>query len=108
MSSRGDVVLVTGGSSGIGKRLARDLLIRGDTVVIVSHDESRLYEAEQDLRAISSRVRAIRCDVRDAEDVQQAVHQTLAEFGRIDVLVNNAGYAVYRTFEESSTEEVLD
>jgi len=96
------IILITGGSSGIGKKLAHDLLRRGETVVIISHDQSRLATAEQELRAVSPRVRAILCDIRNTEDVQRAVAQILEEFGRIDVLVNNAGYAVYRSFEESS------
>jgi short-subunit dehydrogenase len=108
LMSSGAIVLITGGSSGIGKRLAWDLLDRGDNVVIVSHDESRLRHAEQELRTISPHVRAMRCDVRSVEDVQRAVDLTHAEFGRIDVLVNNAGYAVYRPFAESSVDEVLD
>jgi short-subunit dehydrogenase len=102
------IILITGGSSGIEKKLAHDLLRRGETVVIISHDQSRLATAERELRAVSPRVRAIPCDIRNTEDVQRAVAQILEEFGRIDVLVNNAGYAVYRSFEESSIDEVLD
>ena len=102
------IILITGGSSGIGKKLAHDLLRRGETVVIISHDQSRLATAERELRAVSPRVRAIPCDIRNTEDVQRAVAQILEEFGRLDVLVNNAGYAVYRAFEESSIDEVLD
>jgi short-subunit dehydrogenase len=101
-------VLITGGSSGIGKQLAADMIAAGDTVAIVAHQEPQLRAAERELAQIGPHVRAILCDVRRDEDVKRAVDGMLAEFGRIDVLVNNAGYAVYRAFEQSSTDEVLD
>jgi short-subunit dehydrogenase len=108
VSPVGRVVLITGGSSGIGKQLAADMVAAGDTVVIVAHEEPKLRAAERDLARSGPHVRAILCDVRRDEDVTRTVNAVLAEFGRIDVLVNNAGYAVYRAFEQSSTDEVLD
>jgi hypothetical protein len=108
MTSERSIVLITGGSSGIGKQLAGDLLRRGDSVIIVGRDQRRLDAAEKELRTISPHVAAMRCDVRQTDDVEAVVGKAVATFGHIDVLVNNAGYAVYRAFEESSTDEVVD
>lgn len=101
-------VLITGGSSGIGKQIASDLLKRGDQVIIVSADHERLFKAEAELKKISSNVKAFKCDITLGDEVQATVQQIIAEFGHIDILINNAGYAVYRTFEESNLEEILN
>ncbi|MEI6349758.1 MAG: SDR family NAD(P)-dependent oxidoreductase [Verrucomicrobiota bacterium] len=101
------IVVITGGSSGIGKQLAADLLRRGDVVGILSHDRNRLLAAEEELRSISKNIVAVVCDVTKQEEIDAAFNHFFNRFGRIDVLVNNAGWATYRTFEESSLEELL-
>ncbi len=105
---RDRVVVITGGSSGIGKQTARRLLERGATVVIASHDASRLEQARADLHGVSSTVEAVAFDVRKSDDVERAVQQILDRHGRVDILINNAGYAVYRPFEESDLAEIVD
>jgi short-subunit dehydrogenase len=97
------VVVITGGSSGIGKQVARDLLYRRAQVVISSDIPDNLTAAKTELG-----VDARECDVRDAAQVRHLADYVLERYGRIDILINNAGYAVYRPFEESSLEEVLD
>jgi short-subunit dehydrogenase len=101
------VVVITGGSSGIGKQLAADLLRRGDVVGILAHDPVVLFAAEKELSAISPDILALLCDVTEEDDVVSAFQQFLERFGHIDVLVNNAGWATYRTFEETSLDELL-
>jgi short-subunit dehydrogenase len=107
-SFNGKIVVITGGSSGIGKQLAKDLLCLGACVIICSNDEEGLMKAASDLKVFGKEVNSFYCDVRDESQVHQLSEFVLNLYGGIDILVNNAGYAVYRSFEESSLEEVLD
>ena len=99
-------VVITGGSSGIGKQVAQDLLHAGAQVAIVADNPARLSEAETELRKISPSVWAHVCDVARLDDVRRMVGACEERFGAPDVLINNAGYAVYRTFEQMSSEEI--
>jgi short-subunit dehydrogenase len=99
-------VLITGGSSGIGKRLAADFLRRGACVTIVSNDTAKLERAHAELAGISRSVCALECDVAELAEVRRMAGEYLRRFGPPDVLVNNAGFAVYRLFEEMSAEEI--
>jgi hypothetical protein len=104
----GKVVVVTGGTRGIGKQLAKDLLGLGAQVIICSSQPLNVEQAHAELKQIASRIDALVCDVRDTEQVNRLANHVLTRYGCIDILINNAGYAVYRPFEESSIEEVLD
>jgi short-subunit dehydrogenase len=108
MSFSSQVIVITGGSSGIGKQLAHDFLTRGAQVVIVSDDTAKLDRAYRELQAVSSGIEAVACDVRNQPQVQSMVNSVLSRYGHVDILINNAGYAVYRPFEESTVEEVTD
>lgn len=99
-------VLITGGSSGIGKHLGGVYLSRGDTVLLMADDPVRLESARLELSKISPHVSAVACDVADGRAVARMAEGVLSDFGCPDVLVNNAGYAVYRTFEQSSRTEI--
>lgn len=105
---RDRVVVITGGSSGIGKQTARRLLERGAIVVITSHDANRLEQARAELLGVSSKVDAIAFDVRKGDEGDRAIRHILDRHQRIDILINNAGYAVYRPFEESEVAEIVD
>ena len=87
----GEVVVVTGGSRGLGFEIAQAFGTAGATVVITARREQWLHEAEQQLQAQGIKVFAVICDVADASAVENVVQQTLANCGDIDVLVNNAG-----------------
>ena len=100
------VLLITGGSSGIGKQLAADLLASGATVIIVSERCDRLAQATAELSKISPKVHGIRCDVGDSDSVRQMKDQVLSKYGCPDILINNAGFATYRTFESSNIDEI--
>lgn len=104
----GKIVLVTGGSRGIGKQLARDLSGLGAKVIICSHQSASLEQARKELVQSGLQVDAHLCDIRISAQVNEIVEYVLRQYGRIDILINNAGYAVYRPFEESSMDEVLD
>lgn len=87
----GEVVLVTGGSRGLGLEIAQGFGAAGATVVITARREQWLAEAERSLKEQGVTVHSMLCDVADASSVQQAVQQALDTCGKIDVLVNNAG-----------------
>ena len=87
----GKVAIVTGSARGIGQAIAHALADRGADVVItdVLEDEARATSAE--IIARGRRSLAIRCDVANRQEVENLVHQTATELGRLDILVNNAG-----------------
>jgi NAD(P)-dependent dehydrogenase (short-subunit alcohol dehydrogenase family) len=86
-----DIALVTGANKGIGKEIARQLGGLGHTVVIGSRDEERGRRAAAELTADGIDARSVPLDVADPESVAAAVKQVESDFGRLDVLVNNAG-----------------
>lgn len=88
---KGEVVVVTGGSRGLGMEIAHSFGDAGAQVVITARREQWLTEAEKFLKDKGISVHALTCDVADASSVEKTVGQILATCGRIDVLVNNAG-----------------
>lgn len=86
-----EVVLITGGSRGLGLEIAQAFGEAGATVVITARREQWLHEAEQTLRGLGVMAHALVCDVADAGSVEQVVQQAIEKCGKIDVLVNNAG-----------------
>ena len=99
-------VFITGGSSGIGKQIARDFLRRGAQVSIAAENAQTLEKARAELSSSAAPVRAYRCDVADLDQVKSVAAAYVRESGAPDILVNNAGYAVYRTVEEMTSEEI--
>jgi short-subunit dehydrogenase len=88
----GQVVIVTGASSGIGEATARRLAKAGAKVVLSARRPERLAAIARELDPTAENVLAVAGDVTDASDRQRLVAAALAKFGRIDALVNNAGY----------------
>src|SRR5579884_2143940 len=87
----GEVALVTGGSRGLGLEIAQAFGQAGATVVITARRQQWLGEAEHLLRDQGIAVHALICDVADSSSVEQAVQQALSAYGKIDILINNAG-----------------
>jgi 3-oxoacyl-[acyl-carrier protein] reductase len=87
------IVLITGGTRGIGRALAETLLRAGDKVAVTGTSEDGVVTAERALASLGD-VAAIVCNVRDASSVELAVRTVVAKFGGLDVLVNNAGVGV--------------
>lgn len=86
------VALITGGSRGIGKACAKELAKAGfDIAVIYAGNEAAANETISELKAMNVEAEAYKCDVSDAESVNECVAKVMEKFGRIDVLVNNAG-----------------
>ena len=88
------VVVITGGASGIGRALADRFAAEGSKIVLADIEPKALEEAAAELRAGGATVLAVPTDVSRAEQVQALCHRTVAEFGRVDVVCNNAGVAV--------------
>lgn len=86
----GNIAIITGGTAGIGLACARKLIERGDTVVISGRSTERGDKAISELGA-GDRARYIPCDVTDPNQVRRLVEETVADYRRVDVLVNNAG-----------------
>ena len=107
----GNVALVTGGSRGLGLEMATGLGEAGAAVVITARRQEWLTTAEQELRAKKIDCLSVICDVSNPEQVNAAVKATLDRFGRLDVLVNNAGISwgqVVETMPLEKWREVFD
>lgn len=85
------VVLITGGSRGLGLVLAREFHARGARIAICARDAEELLRAEIDLQTRGAEVMALQCDVTNNSEVEEMVDRVIERFGKIDVLVNNAG-----------------
>ncbi len=92
------VAIVTGASRGIGKALALCFAREGCAVVCAGKTDApnpklpgTLHDTVREIRSAGGRALAVRCNVREAEEIDELVGRTLAEYGRVDVLVNNAG-----------------
>jgi NAD(P)-dependent dehydrogenase (short-subunit alcohol dehydrogenase family) len=102
----GKAAIVTGGSRGIGFAIARALLAGGAQVTITSLDEGHLSNARRQLQGAGpGSVEALRADVRKYDDVRQVVDATVARFGGLDYLVNNAGVGVFADVADMTPEQ---
>jgi len=108
MNFNGQVILITGTSNGIGKRLAIDLAARGAIVAGCGRSIPRLKDTLKEVRRISPSSVMIGCDVGESEQVRGVVGKVIADFGKIDVLINNAGIGMRRSFIETDLKTIED
>jgi short-subunit dehydrogenase len=106
MDFKDQVVLITGASSGIGKQLAVGFAARRAIVVGCGRSIARLKETLKEVRRNSPASAMIGCDVSDAEQVRGMVGKVLADYGKIDVLINNAGVGMRKPFVESELDKL--
>jgi 3-oxoacyl-[acyl-carrier protein] reductase len=103
----GKVAVVTGGSRGIGAAIAKRLATDGASVAVTySKGADAATSVVKAIERAGGRAIAIQAEAADADAVKAAVEKTVATFGRLDVLVNNAGTAIPKTFEEATLEEL--
>jgi NAD(P)-dependent dehydrogenase (short-subunit alcohol dehydrogenase family) len=107
-SFRDRAVLVTGGSRGLGLVLARELASEGARLAIMARNREELKRAADDLRSRGAEVLAIKGDVGDRMQAQNAVRQTVERFGRLDVLVNDAGIIQSGPLEHMTLDDFED
>src|ERR1700752_4297043 len=85
----GRVAIITGGSIGLGRQMAEALAEMGAKLVLCARKKERCEEAAHDLEKLGVRALAMACDVKDQASVEQLVAATVAEFKKIDILINN-------------------
>src|SRR2546422_5962923 len=103
----GKVAIVTGGSRGIGAAIAKRLAADGASVAITySKGADTAASVVKEIERAGGKAIAIQADAADADAVKAAVEKAVATFGRLDVLVNNAGTAIPKPFEETTLEEM--
>ncbi|MFZ0703009.1 MAG: SDR family oxidoreductase [Candidatus Acidiferrales bacterium] len=101
----GRVAIVTGGSIGLGRQMAEGLADMGAHLVLCARKKERCQQAAEELQAQGASVLPLACDVRSPESIQEVVDAALARFGRIDILINNAGTSWGAPVEEMRLED---
>jgi len=102
---RGKIVLITGGASGMGLGLARKFADLGSRVVIWDINAKGLAEVETELKSKNVDVHTYVCDVSDRKNVYAVAEQVKNQVGKVDILINNAGIVIGKTFLETTDEQ---
>jgi 3-oxoacyl-[acyl-carrier protein] reductase len=106
MNLNGKTAIVTGGTKGIGRAIAEALVREGINVAISARHEEEVAQTVADLNEMGEgRATGAVCDVRDYDEVKALIEHTIAEFGGVDVLVNNAGIGKFGRVDEMSPED---
>ncbi len=101
----GRTAIITGGSVGLGRQMAEALAEQGANVVLCARKKERCVQAAEEIQQLGVRTMALGCDVRNPVHVQAVVDATLSDFGRIDILINNAGTSWGAPIEEMRLEQ---
>jgi short-subunit dehydrogenase len=99
------VVIVTGGSRGLGLVMARQLAEEGAKLAICARDADELETARRELAGMGAEVIAVACDVKDRDQIQEMISSVRSRFGHIDVLINNAGVIQVGPMESMTLQE---
>ena len=101
----GRVAIITGGSVGLGRQMAEGLAEVGANLVLCARKKERCEQAAEEMRQLGVKTLALGCDVKNPNDVQAVVDATVSQFGRIDILINNAGTSWGVPVEEMRLEQ---
>jgi len=101
----GKVAVISGGSMGLGLQMAEGLAEMGANLVLCARKKQRCEEAAQALRANGVQTLALECDVKDKSAIQHVIAETEAKFGRLDILINNAGVSWGAPVEDMTLEQ---
>ena len=104
----GKVVLVTGGTRGLGYRMARAFAERGANIVVASRKQEACDEVAAEFRALGREALGVACHVARWDDIARLVETAYTRFGRVDVLVNNAGMSPLTDTSEDVSEQLFD
>ncbi|WP_054955212.1 SDR family NAD(P)-dependent oxidoreductase [Paenibacillus dakarensis] len=105
MSFKGKVVIVTGAGQGIGRGVAEAYANRGACVVVAERNEQTGNAVAESIQGMGGQASYIRCDVREEEDIQRLILESERLYGRIDILINNAGVSRFKSPDELTVEE---
>src|SRR5215212_2681211 len=105
---RDNVVVITGASAGIGLEISKLLAGEGARLVLAARNPALLGDAAEACRALGAQVIAVPTDVSDREQCRRLIDQAIAEFGRIDTLLNNAGISMHARFDELHDIEAVE
>jgi NAD(P)-dependent dehydrogenase (short-subunit alcohol dehydrogenase family) len=101
----GTIAIITGTTSGIGRETAREFAKAGAKVVVAGRRQERLQDLVTEIEAAGAQALAVPTDVADRAQVEALVEKAVGQFGRVDVLVNNAGVAIASRFEQMPLED---
>ena len=96
----GEIAVITGGASGIGRATALALARRGADIVLADMNDARLAAVDEEIHALGRRVLTVHCDVSRDEDVRQLAERTESEFGPVGIVMNNAGVVLRGALEQ--------
>ena len=108
MDLDGKVIVITGASAGIGERLAIDLVREGARVALAARREDKLATVAEKCRQAGGEALVVPTDVADPAQCKALIDQTVEHFGRLDVLVNNAGITMWTRFDEVEDLSIFD
>ncbi len=100
------ISIITGASSGIGAALATLLASEGSLVVLCGRRTHKLENVAAKIRSAGGTCMTIQCDVTNRDAAEQMVHQTVKEFGKVDILINNAGRGHFASIEDTTDEMI--